>query len=532
MSGTLVNRPPESWGKLGEIPPPSPKTFIGNGAFGEVYWWNRDGTMMAVKRLRTADGDDCDIKMEAKIVSLLAHRHIIQCYGVELDDLYAYIITDYAAGGSLTKAIPRLDWSNKRRIVAEVARGLGYLHSMGIIHKDIKGDNILLTEHDEVRLCDFGLASVINSAVSVSKYGQMGTPGYAAPELMSTNPKFSDKSDVFALGIVMREMLDQNAPPDYTVLMTRCIDADPNNRPTTDEIEDALQVPGVHNDVGGDSADETAHNLSADDEYDLGLRQYSGDGVKRNRAEAAERFRRASNMGHAKAQYQLAEMYRTGDGILQDYTKSVEWYRKAADQGYAPAQTCLGLLFLTGSNGVSQDHCLAQKTLKMAADNGDTKACTHLASMYLRGCGVAQNNDEAIRWYLEAAKRGDVEAQCSLADMYVTGDRVERDYDEAYKCISMAVEQDYAPAQYGLGMLYLQGQGISQSDSEAVKWFRKAADQGNPDAQHRLGVLYLEGKGVRKNKSKGMVLLRKAADQGNIEARVTLAFNRLLLKYY
>ncbi|KAG0350024.1 Protein NSP-INTERACTING KINASE 2, partial [Gamsiella multidivaricata] len=196
-----VNRPPESWGKLGEIPPPSPKTFIGNGAFGEVYWWNRDGTMMAVKRLRTADGDDCDIKMEAKIVSLLAHRHIIQCYGVELDDLYAYIITDYAAGGSLTKAIPRLDWSNKRRIVAEVARGLGYLHSMGIIHKDIKGDNILLTEHDEVRLCDFGLASVINSAVSVSKYGQMGTPGYAAPELMSTNPKFSDKSDVFALGI-------------------------------------------------------------------------------------------------------------------------------------------------------------------------------------------------------------------------------------------------------------------------------------------------------------------------------------------
>ncbi|KAG0364385.1 hypothetical protein BGZ54_007578, partial [Gamsiella multidivaricata] len=324
MSGTLVNSLPESWGKLGEVPPPSPETLVGNGAFGEVYKWNRHGTMMAVKRLRIGNGDNSVIKTEAKIVSRLAHRHIIQCYGVELDDLYAYIITDYAEGGSLTKAIPRLDWDNKIRIAAEAAQGLGYLHSMDIIHRDIKGDNILLTKHNEVRLCDFGMAKVMDSAVSVSRYRRKGTAGYIAPELISRSPKYSAKSDVFALGIVMREMLDQNAPPDYTVLMTRCIDADPNNRPTTDEIEDTLQVPGVHNNAGGDSADETAHSLSADDEYDQGLRQYSGNGVKRNRAEAAERFRRASNMGHAKAQYQLAEMYRTGDGILQDYTKSVE----------------------------------------------------------------------------------------------------------------------------------------------------------------------------------------------------------------
>ncbi|KAI7818405.1 kinase-like domain-containing protein, partial [Gamsiella multidivaricata] len=167
---------------------------------------------MAVKSIQIEAAHNTDIERETKIVSQLAHRHIIQGYGVEQDGNYVYIITDYAEGGNLMGATPKLDWDSKRRIVTEVARGLAYLHNQDILHRDIKGDNILLTKHNEVKLCDFGLAKIIASATRSSTYTQKGTPKWMAPELKVVKPEYSTKSDIYTLDVVMEDMVNGDAP--------------------------------------------------------------------------------------------------------------------------------------------------------------------------------------------------------------------------------------------------------------------------------------------------------------------------------
>ncbi|KAG0306770.1 hypothetical protein BGZ98_001731 [Dissophora globulifera] len=386
---------PDSWGKLGEIPPSTPATLIGVGGFGEVYRWNKDGIQMAVKRIRVPGGCTIDIEREMNIVSQLRHKHIIQCYGVDRDANYVYIVTDYAEGGNLDDAAPRLDWMAKKRIVVEVALGLGYLHGEGIIHRDIKGGNIVLTKNDEAKLCDFGIAKVIASATCGSSFVRKGTPQFMAPELMRAKPAYSTMSDIYALGVVMQELVHKGEiPTDYMAIMKRCLNEDPEKRPTVKKIVGAFDVNyRIHvMDAKGDQV-KTAQEPSADEDFNAGSKLYCERG---DHVEAVEKFLRSASKGHTRAQYNLGFIYRQGVGVLRDFTKSVEWFQMAADKGFAPAQTELGKIYL-GGMGTPQDYGRALDLFQAAA-NQDMNACKFLGWMYQAGMGAAQNNEEAMRW--------------------------------------------------------------------------------------------------------------------------------------
>ncbi|KAI8605769.1 kinase-like domain-containing protein [Dissophora ornata] len=531
MSEVPTNGFPDSWGGLGAIPFPTDETMIGRGAFGEVYRWNRDGTEMAVKRIRVTDGYTPDIERETNIVSRLVHKHIIQCYGVERDANYVYIVTDYAEGGDLSSASPRLDWEDRKRIVVEVALGLAYLHSQGIIHRDIKGANILLTKYNEAKLCDFGLAKVMASATCASTYTPKGTRKWMAPELISARPKYSSKSDVFALGVVMRELEHGDTPLDYTAIMTRCIDEDPDKRPTLEDVVDAFQVvPQVRDTATEEDQVKAEQDSSAEDEYKQGLRFYSGDGVDVNRAEAAEIFRRAANMGHARAQYVLGKMYQDGDSVLRDYTKAAECFQKAADQGYAPARTGLGLSYLDGGKGVPQDYSKALELFQAAASQGYIDAYPNLGWMYSYGLGVPKNNEEAVKWYRQAAEQGCAVSQANMGELYAKGVGVEQNVEEAARFRLMAAAQGHTESQHELGNMYALGLGVSRDRAAALDWWHKAAEGGNMEAQCFVGLMYVDGKDVvRKNQAKGRMWLKKAAEQGNEHAQYHVEVLRINL---
>ncbi|KAF8926443.1 hypothetical protein BGZ58_011177 [Dissophora ornata] len=511
---------PDSWGGLGDIPLPTKKTLIGSGGFAEVYRWDKDGIQMAVKRIHIADMYTEDIVREVNIVSQLTYKHIIQCYGVAITDYTVSIVTDYAEGGNLKKAIPRLGWEDKERIVAEVALGLGYLHDRGIIHRDIKGDNILLTEHDEVKLCDFGLAKVIAATNRVASPSVLkGTRGYWAPELLGANPAFSTMSDVYALGIVMQELAHGDVtPPGYMAIMNRCLNDDPEKRPTVEEIVSAFHGVHLADDMDNEGSQvKTEQGPSADEEYDLGLGLYfgSGDGVDINRAEGIGRILRSASMGHTKAQVFMGNIYRLGAGVLRDYTKSVKWFQMAADKGYAPAQVALGILHLYGGMGVPQDFGRALDKLQGAANQGHIEACTILGRAYFNGICVAENNEEAMRWFREAAERGNGEAQSYIGIMYYHGRGVEQDYAESKKLMSLAAAQGESIAYVYLGEMYQLGRGVPRDTTEAVKWWLKAAEEGVVMAQFNVGINYMFGWGVSKNTPRGHEWLKKAAEQGH-----------------
>ncbi|KAG0239680.1 hypothetical protein BGW41_007563 [Actinomortierella wolfii] len=130
-------------------------------------------------------------------------------YGVVHQNDEVWLITDYAERGSLKRAIDNallVGWEIKKRIAQDIAKGLAYIHHEGILHRDLKSANVLLTKSMEVKLCDFGLAIVKDLIEAPSANTLYGTVRWMAPELLNDRPQYSAKSDVYALGMVMWEM--------------------------------------------------------------------------------------------------------------------------------------------------------------------------------------------------------------------------------------------------------------------------------------------------------------------------------------
>lgn len=116
-------------------------------------------------------------------------------------------------------------------------------------------------------------------------------------------------------------------------------------------------------------------------------------------------------------------------------------------------------------------------------------AQTNLGIFFLKGLGVKQNYNQALRWFKSAAQQGDAEAQFGLANMYFQGLGISKDYQEAAQWFKAAAEQGSAQAQNTLGVLYRDGLGVEQDFIEAEKWFKAAAEQGFELAQQNLKKL-------------------------------------------
>ncbi len=117
--------------------------------------------------------------------------------------------------------------------------------------------------------------------------------------------------------------------------------------------------------------------------------------------------------GDAEAQNNLGLMYYRGNGIIKDRAEAAAWFRMAAEQGHARAQYNLGLSYHKG-DGVPKDLAAALKWFRQAAENGNAMAQNNLAVMYYRGEGVAQNSVEAVKWFQKAADSGHVRARNNL----------------------------------------------------------------------------------------------------------------------
>lgn len=173
----------------------------------------------------------------------------------------------------------------------------------------------------------------------------------------------------------------------------------------------------------------------------LGWIYWTGKGLPRDYAEAAEWFRKAAEQGNAMAQGNLGQMYVRGEGVPQDYAKAAEWFRKAAMQGNAVAQVHLGSLYWTGK-GVAQDYAKAARWLRWSALQGNVAAQVQLGSLKWIGYkGVPQDRVEATRWFRKAAKQGDTHGQVILGRIYDKGEGVPQDYVQAYRWYTLALRR-------------------------------------------------------------------------------------------
>ena len=282
-------------------------------------------------------------------------------------------------------------------------------------------------------------------------------------------------------------------------------------------------------------------------QYMLGNLYQRGEGVIKDDSTAVKWYRKAAEQGNHEAQYMLGTLYQRGEGVIKDDSTAAMWYRKAADQGNREAQYSLGGCYFEG-RGVSQDYDEATKWYQKAVDQGNENAGKYidaiktikaakqgdaysqfkLGGLYLAGDVMAQNNNEAVNWYMKAAEQGNENAQFELGSLYYgKGGILKKDMDKAIDWWRKAANLGHAKAQFNIGACYYNGNGVEKDLTEAVKWFRKAADQGYMDAQYNLGIIYYLGGGQDEDIEEDIVestkWYMKAAAQGKEEATDFLA---------
>nr|XP_055058135.1 TRAF2 and NCK interacting kinase a isoform X6 [Misgurnus anguillicaudatus] len=203
--------------------------LVGNGTYGQVYKGRhvKTGQLAAIKCMDVTGEEEEEIKAEINMLKKYSHhKNIATYYGAFIKknppgmDDQLWLVMEFCGAGSVTDLIKntkgnslREDWT--AYISREILRGLSHLHFNKVIHRDIKGQNVLLTENAEVKLVDFGVSAQLDRTVS-RRNTFIGTPYWMAPEVIACdeNPEatYDYKSDLWSLGITAIEMAE-GAPP-------------------------------------------------------------------------------------------------------------------------------------------------------------------------------------------------------------------------------------------------------------------------------------------------------------------------------
>ncbi|XP_069965090.1 mitogen-activated protein kinase kinase kinase kinase 5 isoform X5 [Bactrocera oleae] len=192
---------------------------IGSGTYGDVYKAKRiqSNELAAIKVIKLEPTDDIQIiQQEIIMMRDCRHKNIITYYGSYLRRDKLWICMEYCGGGSLQDIYQVTGPLTEQQIAymcRETLKGLEYLHTMGKMHRDIKGANILLTEQGDVKLADFGVSAQITATINKRK-SFIGTPYWMAPEVAAVERKggYNQLCDIWAVGITAIELAELQPP--------------------------------------------------------------------------------------------------------------------------------------------------------------------------------------------------------------------------------------------------------------------------------------------------------------------------------
>lgn len=197
---------------------------LGRGAMGVVYLARdtRIGRSVALKTIRLSDFADAEklqrlrerLVREAQSAGILSHENIVTIYDVDEQNGLSYISMEYVEGDSLERMLENrreLSRETLLSLLRQMAEALDFAHSRGIVHRDIKPPNIMVTPKGRVRITDFGIAKIAHASSVTQGGGMLGTPDYMSPEQIA-GTAVDGRADQFSLGVIAFELLTGEKP--------------------------------------------------------------------------------------------------------------------------------------------------------------------------------------------------------------------------------------------------------------------------------------------------------------------------------
>ena len=311
---------------------------------------------------------------------------------------------EYMERGSLYHVLNKgpLTADQQKQVALDIARGLYYLHSQKVLHKDLKSGNILINNHGQAKISDFGLSKVTFASVrSIQK--QTGDLEWQAPEAIQ-GTGYTEASDIYSFGVILwelftrkkpfanlsgmalmdaiiagkREAIPKDMPTEMQTIITSCWDKEPTKRPYVSTLIRDLE-----------SYQPRPPSPTPEAYYNQGI---------------------------------VAEKNK-------DYATAIPFYQKAAAKGYPRAKTNLGWIALKGLDGQSHGHARALRFFVEGAEGGHIRAMYNLGLMFETGDGVAIDLHKSLSWYRKAAEKGDKESEQKVIELsqQLTG---ARDYNK------------------------------------------------------------------------------------------------------
>ncbi len=546
---------------------------LGQGGMARVFLGRdpRSGREVAIKVLLEARASSPEYRTrflrEARALAKVEHPNVVRLLDVGEEQGTLYIVLPYHSEGSLADRLDRagpLPIDEALQLGVELARGVQAAHALGVLHRDLKPDNVLLRDQGVAMLTDFGLAKDLGregQTQDLTKSGTLqGTPGYWAPEQAAGIASgVGPHTDVYGLGAVLYAALSgrapiveagllailaatlSQAPPplrsfrddvprELEAVILRCLEKEPGARwASALEVEEALARCRAEPAQTGRTVAGLLTLTALTFGGGLVLALWEEDPPPA--PSAAETPRTSPTSPQATPQPSSSpDMVAVEQVYLRARaefdagatTTALRLFAEAAEAGHPAALNALGVLHQSG-RGLDADKALAASYFRRAADLGYGQAMANLGLIHQQS-GLVADYVEARALFRRASEHELPEAWLSLGILVFEGVGGPKDEAEGLRWLHRAAEAGTLGAMRYLGVVYLKGQGgVPPDHAQGIEWLRRGAALEDPTCMHVLGMAYASGQGVPKDPSKSLLWLQRAADKGLDSALYNLA---------
>ncbi|KAK8843791.1 hypothetical protein M9Y10_024864 [Tritrichomonas musculus] len=491
------------------------------------------------------------------------------------------LLIEYMSNGTLLSYIIKMikkekEFSQKKEkyekkkisFIIDILDQLKILQSKGILHRDLKPDNIFIDKELKAHIGDFGNSRLYRRSYEMTAIA--GSEAYSAPETNSFGV-YSFKSDIYSIGCIIyfiytgkhyfydykkvknKQLLKNNIEnEEIKEIFLKCIESNPDSRPGVDvilakTIEIFDKISSLQNENFVDNYnDYTEHEkyiikLSRFYGYKgpnsikdaiLYLNQLADEGDSYAQAnlgiifsdpiyncldseKAMNYLELAANQNNPLALFQLGLIYKKGLITERNIDKAIKYYEEAAELDNSSAQYNLGLLYYDGIY-ITQNINKSIYYFQLAANHNNLDAFFNLGIIYYTF--FPQDIKKAILYLRYAANQNHSQAQCVFGYMYYESPYIEHDINKAIHYLTLSANQNNISALSFLGKIYLKDYLIPRDINKAIHFYSLAAKQNEIHALYTLGKIYIEGKYVETNIEKSIHYWKQAEKQNHAES--------------